>query len=91
MGQGSSHLKCKVSGSNSSISRVSDFIIATKKYNKVQTQQASFEENIVDFMAKAYTPLSLVDCREFSKLIYIVVYAHFSCFDITSLKKFYYP
>ena len=69
MGQGSSQLKLKVEDSDSYISRVSDFMIATKKYNKCHTHQASFEENIVDLVAKAFTPLSLVDCREFRKLI----------------------
>ena len=44
-------------------------MIATKKHNKYHTQKASFEENIVDLTAKAYTPLSLVDFREFRKLI----------------------
>ena len=38
-------------------------MIATKKHNKYHTQKASFEENIVDLTAKAYTPLSLVDFR----------------------------
>ena len=69
MVQGSSQLKRKVEDSNSSISRVSDFMISAKKYNKGHTQQASFEENILVLMEKAYTPLSLVDCREFRKLI----------------------
>ena len=44
-------------------------MIANKKYNKVHKQQASFEETIVALMAKAYTPLSLLDFREFRKLI----------------------
>ena len=59
----------KVEYSDSSISCVSYFMISTKKYNKGHTHQASFEENIVDLMAKAYTPLSLVYFRELEKLI----------------------
>ena len=59
----------KVEYSDTNISCISGFIIATKKYNKGHTHQASFDENILDFMAKAYTPLSLVDYREFRKLI----------------------
>ena len=55
--------------SDSSISFVSDFVIATNKYNKGHIQQASFEEKIVALMEKLYTHLSLVDCREFRKLI----------------------
>ena len=55
--------------SDSSISCASDFMIPTKKYNKCHTHQASFEENIVDLMMKAYIPLSLVDCRKFRNLI----------------------
>ena len=69
MGQGSSQLRLKVEDSDSSISRVSYFMISTKKYNNCHTQQPSFEENIVDLMAKAYTPLSLVYFHEFRKLI----------------------
>ena len=60
MGQGRIQLRLKVEDSDSSISRVSYFMIYTKKYNKVHTQQASFEENILALMEKAYTPLSLV-------------------------------
>ena len=55
--------------SDSCIICASDFMIATKKYNKGHTQQALFEENIVALMAKAYTPLYLVDCHESRKLI----------------------
>ena len=61
MGQGSIQLRRKVKGSDSSISRISDFIIATKKYDKGHIQQESFEENIVALMAKAYIHLSLLD------------------------------
>ena len=68
MGQGSIQMRRKVEDSDSSISFVSDFIIATKKYNKGHTQQASFKENIVALIEKAYTPLSLMDCCEFRKL-----------------------
>ena len=67
--QGSSHLRRNVEDSDSSISCVSYFIISTNKYKKGHTQRSLFEENIVDLMATAYTPLSLVDCRELSKLI----------------------
>ena len=55
--------------SNSSTSRDSGFMIATKKYNKGHTHRTSFEENIAALMDKAYTPLSLVDFREFRKFI----------------------
>ena len=58
--------------SDSSVSRFSSFIIATKKYSKVCTQHKLFEEKIVAFMAKAYTPLALVDCREFINLILLL-------------------
>ena len=43
MSQGSSQMRRKVEYSNSSISRVSYFIISNKKYNKGHTRQASFE------------------------------------------------
>ena len=69
MGQGRSQLKRKVEDRDSYISRVSDFIIGTNKYNKGHTQQASFEENILALMEKAYKPLSLVGLNEFRKLI----------------------
>ena len=69
MGQGISQLGRKVEDSESSLSRVSYFIISTKKYNKVHTQQASFELSIADLMTEAYTPLSLVDFRELRKFI----------------------
>ena len=52
-GQGISQLRRKVEDSDSSISCVSDFMIATNKYNKGHTHQALFEENVVSFMAKA--------------------------------------
>ena len=63
VGQGKSQLRLKVEYRSSSISCVSDYMIATKKYKKCHKQKASFEENIVAFMEKAYTPLSLVDCQ----------------------------
>ena len=63
MGQGGSQLIRKVEYSNSYMNHVSDFMIATKTYNKGHIQKASFEENIVSLMAKAYISLSLVDCR----------------------------
>ena len=63
MGQGSSQMRRKVEDINSSIRHVSYFMVATKKYNKFHTQQASFEENVVALMAKTYIPLSLIDCR----------------------------
>ena len=69
MVQGRSHLGRKVEDSDSYISRVSYFMIYTKKYNKGHIHQSSFEENIVVFMAKAYTPLSFVYFHEFRKLI----------------------
>ena len=56
--QWSSQMRRNVEDSNSSISSVSDFMITTKKDNKVHKQQASFEETIVALMGKAYTPLS---------------------------------
>ena len=69
MVQGRSQLRRKVEDRDSSISHVSSFIIATNKYNKGHTQQASFEGEIVALMAKAYTPLSLVGFHEFRELI----------------------
>ena len=63
MSQGSSQMRRKVEYSNSYMNHVSDFMIATKTYNKGHIQKASFEENIVSLMAKAYVSLSLVDCR----------------------------
>ena len=69
MVQGSSQLSRKVEDSDSYISLVSDFIIDTKKYNKIHTHQVSFEKKIVALMAKAYTPLSLVYFHKFRKLI----------------------
>ena len=66
-------------------------MIATKKYNKGHTQQASFEENIVALMAKAYTPLSLVYFRGFRKLISLLDLRIVPVLRNTSLNKVDYP
>ena len=75
---------------DSSLSRVSDFMIDNNKYNKGHSQQATFEENIVALMVKAYTPLSLVNFRELRKVDIIVGSTNCFYFAITSLKKVYY-
>ena len=53
IGQGFSQLRRKVEDRNSSISHVHYFMIATKKYSKGHTQQASLDGNIMYLMAKA--------------------------------------
>ena len=73
--------------SDSSISCVSDFMIATNKYNKGHTHQASFEEKI-GFDGEGIHTFIICGLTGIQEVNIIVGSVHCSCFSITSLKKF---